>query len=55
MGATTSVRAVKIVGGVKCGQRVLITAGASGVGSFQIQVARALGAAAATAPSTGNG
>ena len=40
----TSVRAVKKVGEVKAGDKVLITAGASGSGSMHIQVAKALGA-----------
>ncbi len=40
----TSVRAVKEVGEVKAGDRVLVTAGASGSGSMHIQVAKALGA-----------
>jgi len=40
----TSVRAVKQVGEVKGGDRVLVTAGASGSGSMHIQVAKALGA-----------
>ncbi|MGE0473414.1 MAG: zinc-binding alcohol dehydrogenase family protein [Nitrospirales bacterium] len=40
----TSVRAVKVVGEVKAGDRVLVTAGASGSGSMHIQVAKALGA-----------
>ena len=44
----TSVRAVKEVGGVKAGDHVLVQAGASGSGSMQIQVARALGAKVAT-------
>ncbi len=44
MVATTSVRAVKVVGEVKAGDRVLVTAGASGLGTFEIQVAKALGA-----------
>ncbi len=44
MALSTSVRAVKIVGEVKVGQDVLVTAGSSGVGTMQIQVARALGA-----------
>ena len=39
----TSVRAVKEVGEVKAGDKVLIHAGASGSGSMQIQVAKALG------------
>lgn len=40
----TSVRAVKEVGRVARGDRVLVQAGASGSGSMQIQVAKALGA-----------
>jgi NADPH:quinone reductase len=40
----TSVRAVKQVGEVTAGDRVLVTAGASGSGSMHIQVAKALGA-----------
>lgn len=44
----TSVRAVKEVGEVKAGDTVLIHAGASGSGSMQIQVAKALGAQVAT-------
>ncbi len=40
----TAVRAVKEVGGVKAGHKVLVQAGASGSGSMQIQVAKALGA-----------
>ena len=44
----TAVRAVKEVGSVKPGDKVLIQAGASGSGSMQIQVAKALGAEVAT-------
>lgn len=44
----TSVRAVKEAGQVKSGDRVLVQAGASGSGSMQIQVAKALGAKVAT-------
>ncbi len=44
----TAVRAVKEVGGVKAGDTVLVQAGASGSGSMQIQVAKALGAEVAT-------
>jgi NADPH:quinone reductase len=44
----TGVRAVKTVGGVKAGDRVLVHAGASGTGTLNIQVARALGATVAT-------
>ncbi len=40
----TAVRAVKEVGQVKAGDKVLVHAGASGSGSMHIQVARALGA-----------
>ena len=40
----TSVRALKKVGGVKAGDKVLVQAGASGSGSMHIQVAKALGA-----------
>ena len=40
----TSVRAIKHVGEVKAGDKVLVTAGASGSGSMHIQVAKALGA-----------
>ncbi len=40
----TSVRALKKVGQVKAGDKVLIQAGASGSGSMLIQVAKALGA-----------
>lgn len=48
MTLVTAVRAVKTVGEVKRGDRVLIHAGASGTGSMNIQIARALGAAVAT-------
>ena len=44
----TGVRAVKEVGGVKAGDRVLVQAGASGSGSMQVQIAKALGAEVAT-------
>jgi len=44
----TAVRAVKEVGGVKAGDSILVQAGASGSGSMQIQVAKALGARVAT-------
>lgn len=40
----TSVRAVKEIGQVKAGDKVLVQAGGSGSGSMQIQVAKALGA-----------
>jgi NADPH:quinone reductase-like Zn-dependent oxidoreductase len=44
MALVTAVRAVKVVGGVKEGDTVLIQAGASGTGSFMVQIAKALGA-----------
>lgn len=44
MPLVTAVRAVKTVGEVKRGDKVLIHAGASGTGSTMIQVAKALGA-----------
>ena len=40
----TAVRAVKEVGGVQRGDKVLVQAGASGSGSMQVQVVKALGA-----------
>ncbi len=44
----TAVHALKEVGEVKAGDKVLIHSGASGSGSMQIQVAKALGAEVAT-------
>ena len=44
----TGVRAVKEVGGVKAGDKVLVQAGASGSDSMQVQIAKALGAEVAT-------
>ena len=44
----TTVRAVKVLGEVKAGDKVLVHAGASGTGSMAIQVAKALGADVAT-------
>ena len=44
----TAVHAVKGIGGVEAGDKVLIHAGASGSGSMLIQVAKALGAEVAT-------
>ncbi len=40
----TAVRAVKVVGEVKAGDKVLVTAGGSGTGSMAIQVVKTLGA-----------
>ena len=52
----TGVRAVKVVGEVKAGDKVLIQAGSSGAGSMQIQIAKALGAeVAATVRSDAKG
>ena len=44
----TAVRALKVIGEVKAGDKVLIHSGASSSGSIQIQVAKALGAEVAT-------
>jgi len=44
----SSVRALKVVGGVKAGDKVLVHSGAGGAGSMQVQVAKALGAQVAT-------
>lgn len=44
----SAVRAVKVLGEVKAGDKVLVHAGGSGSGSMQIQVAKALGAQVAT-------
>lgn len=44
----SSVRAVKEVGAVKAGDKVLVHSGASGTGSMHIQVAKILGAEVAT-------
>lgn len=48
MPLVTGVRAVKEVGGVAPGEFVLVHAGASGTGSMNIQIARALGARVAS-------
>ena len=48
MPLATAVHAVKVVGEVKAGDKVLIQSGASHSGSIQIQVAKALGAKVAT-------
>ena len=45
---STSVHAVREIGGVEPGDRVLVHAGAGGAGSMQVQVAKALGAQVAT-------
>ena len=48
MGAATAVRAVQSLGEVSAGDKVLITGGSSGLGTFMIQLAKALGADVAT-------
>ena len=48
MGAATAVRAVKSLGEVSADDKVLITGGSSGVGTFMIQLAKVLGADVAT-------
>ena len=48
MALATGVHAVKEIGGVKAGDKVLVHSGASGSGSMQIQIAKALGAVVAT-------
>lgn len=48
MPLVTGVRAVKTVGAVQAGQKVLVHAGASGTGSIMVQIAKALGAEVAT-------
>jgi NADPH:quinone reductase len=48
----TAVHAVKTLGGVAAGSRVLVQGGASGSGSMAIQVAKALGAEVITTVST---
>ena len=48
MTLATAVRVVKEIGNVKAGDKVLVQAGASGSGSMQVQVAKALGAEVVT-------
>lgn len=48
----TAMHAVKTLGGVRAGSRVLVQAGASGSGSMAIQVAKAMGAQVITTVST---
>ena len=48
MALATAVRALRGVGDVQAGDKVLVHSGASGSGSMQIQVAKALGAEVAT-------
>ena len=54
MALVTAVRAVKAVGAVGASDTVLIQAGASGTGSFMVQVAKALGAKVAATVSSEN-
>ncbi|WP_433177137.1 NAD(P)-dependent alcohol dehydrogenase [Actinoallomurus sp. CA-150999] len=44
MAATTALRAVRDVGEVRAGQRVLVNGAAGGVGTYAVQIATALGA-----------
>lgn len=44
MAATTALRAIRDVGEVRSGQRVLVNGAAGGVGTFAVQIATALGA-----------
>ncbi|MCZ6802384.1 MAG: zinc-binding dehydrogenase [Proteobacteria bacterium] len=48
LAVATSTHAVKGIGGVKAGDKVLVHSGSSGSGSMHIQVAKALGAEVAT-------
>jgi len=54
LAALTSLQALREVAGLTAGQRVLIQAGAGGVGSLAIQIARILGLRVATTTSTRN-
>src|SRR3954463_9443473 len=54
MAGQTALRAVRDVGQVRAGDRVLINGAAGGVGSFAVQIATALGADVTGVCSTGN-
>jgi NADPH:quinone reductase-like Zn-dependent oxidoreductase len=54
MAAVTALRAMRTVGQVRTGQRVLVNGAAGGVGTFAVQIAAALGAEVTGVCGTGN-